>query len=335
MSKGRGTGAARNRRSDEDAREDSGARPIPAPRNRRTTPRPSGGGGTSERAAPAPIPRRTTMRDRISALRARLAALGERLRRPATIALRTLLVIAAIAGSFALFRVIERHVRTSPSFAATEIEIHGAERLAASEIEQTAGLGVGRNVFEVSPDEARRNLLAHPWIAEADVRRRLPGRWTVTIRERAAAAILMLDPEAEGDAQGWLVGAEGEVFKQLEPGDPVDLPVITGIDRGRFTADRAFRTRVLLAIVALLGDWRAAGLWRREPIGEIHVEPDDALTLRVGEDATEIRLGRGPYRAKLDRLRRVLDELGRRHARPAYVYLDNVRRPDRVVARVR
>src|SRR5690606_34674212 len=122
--------------------------------------------------------------------------------------------------------------------------------------------------------------------------RRLPGRWSITIQERSPAAILMLD-------EGWLVSDEGAVFKPLEPGDPADLPVITGIDRDRFTADRPFRTRVLLAVVALLSDWRAAGLWRREPIGEIHVEADDSLTLRTGDDSAEIRLGAGPYRAKL------------------------------------
>ncbi|MDQ3036677.1 MAG: FtsQ-type POTRA domain-containing protein, partial [Myxococcota bacterium] len=271
---------------------------------------------------------RRALRQVLAAARERLARVGERLRRPALVAFRALVVIASIAGSIALFRVIERHVRTSPAFATEEILISGASRLERVEIEETAGLAVGRNVFEISPDEARRNLLAHPWIDEVEVRRRLPGRWSITIRERAAAAILMID-------EGWLVSDEGAVFKRLEPGDPTDLPVITGIDRDRFTADRAFRTRVLLAVVALLSDWRAAGLWRREPIGEIHVEADDALTLRIGDDSSEVRLGASPYRAKLDRLRRVLDELGRRDARPAYVHLDNVRRPDRVVVRVR
>jgi hypothetical protein len=48
-----------------------------------------------------------------------------------------------------------------------------------------------------------------------------------------------------------------------------------------------------------------------------------------------VRLGQGPYRGKIERLRRVLDELGARHTRPLYVYLDNLRRPDRVTVRVR
>jgi cell division protein FtsQ len=267
-----------------------------------------------------------------------------RLRRLVLVAVGLGVAAAAIAGAVALFRVLDRHVRTSPAFATREIEIRGGSRLSDEQIMDIAGIAMGQNVFEVSPDDARRRLLENSWIAEAEVRRRLPGRWSIAIEERKPAALLALsgidaagaaDAGAPGPQGLYLVSDEGLVFKRLEPGDPADLPVVTGIDAGRFHADRGFRTRILLAIVALLSDWRAAGLWRREPIAEIHVEPDDAITLRVGDDATEIRLGHAPYGPKLDRLRRVLDELDRRSARPAYVYLDNVRRPDRVVVRVR
>ena len=82
-------------------------------------------------------------------------------------------------------------------------------------------------------------------------------------------------------------------------------------------------------------DYRGAGLWRREPISELHIEPDDGISLYVGSDNTLVRLGQGPYRQKLRRLRRVLERLKARDLRPQYVYLDNVRRPDRVTVRLR
>ncbi len=201
-------------------------------------------------------------------------------------------------------------------------------RLMREEVLETAGLALGRNVFEVSQQEAERRLAAHPWIAEAHVRRRLPGRYEIEIRERRAVALLVL-------GEVFLVAEDGAVFKRAEEGDPIDLPVITGVERARFTRDRAFRTSVLLEAVALLSDYRGAGLWAREPIGELHVERDDGLSLYVGDDATYVRLGHGPFRAKLRRLRTVLDQLAARSARAAYVYLDNDRRPDRVTVRVR
>jgi cell division protein FtsQ len=297
------------------------ARPEGPPRNRRVRPKK---GGPSE---PPPEPK-PSLRERLKGSAERARRLGARLRRPAELVLRAVAVIAVGVGAVALGRLVERHVRTSPAFEVTEIGLEGHVRLAREEILDTAGLAEGRNVFDVAPEEAEERLDAHPWIAEADVRRRLPGTYTVEVRERRAVALLAL-------GELYLVSEDGAVFKEVEAGDPVDLPVITGVDRERFTRDRGFRTSVLLEAVALLHDYRGAGLWRREPIGELHVERDDGLSLYVGDDATYVRLGHGPFRAKLRRLRTVLDELGERGARALYVYLDNERRPDRVTVRVR
>jgi len=254
--------------------------------------------------------------------------LVDRLRRPFELALRGLLIAVVGVGAVALGRLVERHVRTSPAFATESIELDGHVRLAREEILELAGLAIGRNIFEVAPEDAEQRLLEHPWIAEAHVRRRLPGSYEVDVRERRAVALLAL-------GEVFLVADDGAVFKRVEEGDPIDLPVITGVDRDRFVRDRAFRTSIVLEAVALLSDYRGAGLWRDEPIGELHVESDDGLSLYVGEDATYVRLGHGPFRPKLTRLSTVLGELGRRGARAEYVYLDNERRPDRVTVRVR
>ena len=305
------------------------ARPVvaeEAPRNRRTR-------APEPRAEPLEdTTPRTTLKERMSARRDRAAkvlrAVGERLRRPVILLAKLSLVAALAAGGVALYRLVERHARTSPSFAITEIAVDGEGRLSEDAVRELAGLSLGQNVFEVAPEEARAALREHPWIADAEVTRRLPGTYAITITERVAAAMLVLDAP-------YLVADDGAVFKRWAEGDPVDLPVITGIERDRFVTDRAFRTQVLVEVVGLFAEWRGAGLWRREPIAEVHVERDDALTLFLGEDATEVRLGHGPFRAKLDRLRSVLDELQSREADAAYVYLDNVRRPDRVIVRVR
>jgi len=103
----------------------------------------------------------------------------------------------------------------------------------------------------------------------------------------------------------------------------------------RFTGDREFRTRVLTQAVSLLDDYAEVGLKRREPISEIHVEDDGGFSIYSGPDAVHVALGTPPFRSKLRRLRKVLDRLERKKARPAYVYLDNDRRPDRVTVRLR
>lgn len=289
------------------------------PRNRRVRPK---------KKAVEPEEPKPTLRERFGGVGERVKALGGRLRRPAELALRAALVIAVGVGAVALGRLVERHVRTAPAFEVTEIALEGHVRLTREEILETAGLAIGNNVFDMGPEDAQEALSQHPWIAEATVRRRLPGSYTIEVRERRAVALLAL-----GDV--FLVSEDGAVFKQVEDGDPIDLPVITGVERERFQRDRGFRTSILLEAVALLHDYRSAGLREREPIGELHVERDDGLSLYIGADPTYVRLGRGPFRSKLQRLRTVLEELGERGARAEYVYLDNERRPDRVTVRIR
>jgi cell division protein FtsQ len=277
----------------------------------------------------APKAPRVSLGERLRARGHQLRQLAVRLRRPALMVGRIALVVSVVAGAFAVGELVQRHLRTSPAFAAETLELRGNDRLDRTEVLKASGLEKGQNVFKVGPEDAEARLERHSWIAEASVTRRLPDTFELEIRERQASALLSIDGSM------YLVSQDGTVFKRLGQGDPVDLPVITGIDRKRFVQDRKWRTSILLEIVALLHDYRGAGLWRREPIGEIHVEPDDGLVLYIGQDATLVRLGRGPFRRKLRKLRKVLDRLEQKEARPAYVYLDNVRRPDRVTVKLR
>jgi cell division protein FtsQ len=279
--------------------------------------------------ARAPKPPRPSLRQRMRVLRERLRSAWARARRPVVATGRVLLVVAVVLGALGVGKLVERHLRTSPAFATKEVTVVGAERMSRSEVLEAAGLEVGQNAFDVGPDDARARLERHPWIAEAEVTRRLPGSFEVALREHRPAALLALDGVL------YLVSDEGVAFKRAGPQDPADLPVITGISRERFSSDEELRSEVLLAAVALLHEYRSAGLWRREPVGEIHVELEDGFSIYIGDDAAMVRLGPAPHRRKLQKLRRVLDRLDAEKARPAYVYLDNVRRPDRVTVRLR
>lgn len=294
--------------------------PPSRPNRRRTQPsEPPKKARPSARARFSRLAVRTRLR-----LRVRL----HELRQPLFWAARVVVLAAVTAGAVASGRLLERYVRSAEAFATSAVELTGAQRLSREQVLAAAGLALGRNVFEVSPEQAEAALLAHPWVAEADVTRRLPGTYRIGLREHQPVALLSLE-------ELHLVSEDGTVFKRLDPTDPIDLPLITGVDPDRFRADLALRTSLLVSAVALLQDYRDAGLWQREPLAEIHAEPDESFTLYAGKDGMQIRLGQRPYGKKLRRLRNILDELSVQKDRPAYVYLDNVRRPDRVAVRIR
>ncbi len=275
-----------------------------------------------------------------------IRGLAVRLKRPGLILLRVLGACVAVAGLWSVGRLLQHHLTTSSAFAIDTVEVEGLNRMDKAELLEAAGLDVGRNVFEQSPEAVRARLLVHPWLANVTVTRRLPGRFDIKVEEREPVALLLVEACGERDGQSedplcdepsslYLVSEAGHVFKRLEGEDPVDLPVITGADRKRFGAGPDFQQGVLLDAVALLSAYRSVGLWQRLPIGEIHIEPNDALSIYVGDQLTLVRLGHSPFDQKLRRMKKVFDRLEKERASAEYVYLDNERRPDRVTVRLR
>lgn len=220
-----------------------------------------------------------------------------------------------------------QYAHGADAFAIREIIIEGNHQVEDIDVRRAARLQIGSNVFEVSSEGTRNYLLQHPWIEEASVVRKLPGRVRIDIVERQPVALVALD-------QLYLVSNEGAVFKRLGVDDPVDLPVITGIASERFYGDFDYRTAILLRSMALLQDYEGAGLAEREPVSEIHFEGANGIELFVGSDGMNVRLGNGQHRQKLRRFRQVLERLAREKTRPSYVYLDNVRSPERVTVRL-
>jgi cell division protein FtsQ len=277
---------------------------------------------SSQQAASAkPAPSTPSWRTRLIFERERALRLYARVATPLAHLGRLTVLCAVAAGAIAAGRLVEQHVRRAEAFATTTIELTGTQRLARDQVLEAAGLAVGKNVFDVSPEQAEERLRAHPFIAEATVTRRLPGSYRITLREQELAAVLQVGEQL------LLVGQDASVLKALEPGDPVDVPVITGADPARWSRDVHYRAALL--------EYREAGLWAAERVSEIHVEPDLGLSVFVGDDATSVRLGSAPYAKKLRRLRGIFDQLKRDEARPLYVYLDNERRPDRATVRLR
>jgi len=250
--------------------------------------------------------------------------------------LRALAVVRTAAGVALVVAVAcavawgaRRYVTTSPRFAVTEVVVRGVHRGDDEAIAARAGIALGANVFAVDLDVARAQLLADPWAKEVTLARRLPGTIVVELSERDAAALLALG----GDV--YVVSRDAEVVKRLEPGDPSDLPVVTGISPEAMQDDREGATRTVRRALDLAGDYERTALATRSPLQEIHVAADGGLTLVVGKSGLALVLGEPPYRRKLDQAARVLTEVDRQGAKADAVMLDNEARPERVVVRMR
>jgi len=221
-----------------------------------------------------------------------------------------------------------RYVRSSPRFAVTDVAVRGIKHLTPDVVAAEAGLAKGQNIFVVDLEQARARLLIDPWIRDAVLSRRLPGAVAVDVTEREAGAIVALGPT-------YLATRDGEIFKRLEPGDPDDLTVVTGMSPDAVAQDRTGVERTLLRALDLASDYERGPLHARAPLEEVHVEADGAFSLVVGRDGLSLRLGAPPFTRKLEEASRVVAELDRRGAKADVILLDNAARPDRVVVRMR
>jgi cell division protein FtsQ len=247
--------------------------------------------------------------------------LGNILRATAGIALVLTVSVTAALGA-------RRYVTTTPRFAVKTIDVSGNVRRSADDVSSEAGVADGANVFSLDLERARARLLADPWVREASIARRLPGTISIQVTERDAAAIVAL-----GDS--YLASRDGEIFKRLEPGDPTDLPAVTGLTSESVADDRDAAVRSVRRALDLAAEYERSSLAARAPLQEVHIAQGEALTLFVGKSAIALELGVAPFHHKLEEAGRVLVELDRRGAKADAIMLDSEAHPERVVARVR
>jgi len=274
---------------------------------------------------------------------------------------RAIVGVALVAGiGSGVAYGARRYVKTSPRFAVNEIVTSGGKRRGPDEIANIAGIAKGQNVFSVDLDRARARLANDPWIESAVLTRQLPSSVTIHVTEREAAGMVVLTsasvaavaappppagaPAAAAAAAApspsttegtYLVTREGAIIKRVEPGDPVDFHIVTGLPLKTLIDDREGAMKTVRLALDLATDYERSPLAQRSPIEEVHIETNGDMTLVVGKQAIAIRMGAAPYRKKIDQAVRTVAELDRRGAKAEIIMLDDEARADRVVVRMR
>ncbi len=210
------------------------------------------------------------------------------------------LAVLVLATGFFIF--FHDFVTQCDYFAAEEITIEGAQRLKPQQIFRQAQVRKGDNILSVKLSIVRKRLLAHPWIAEAEIRREIPSQLIIRIKEHTALAIVDL-----GDM--FLINHQGQLFKAWDPADRLDLPVISGLDLsdlkvfggseasdpGHFLADAAPFSAVMQVLE--LGK-RQGSILPNHLIQKISVDRHVGLTIYAFDRLKAISLGYSDYPGK-------------------------------------
>ena len=214
-------------------------------------------------------------------------------------ALTTLLMLAAVPVVVPpLLQAVQAH----PYFAVREVVIHHHGRLPEAELRDALGIRVGDAIWHVDTAAAESRLRARFWVRSARVRRELPDRIVVHVREYRPAAILAVADLRPGL---YYVAANGRIFAPVGDTDGRDLPYITGLVRADLDGRAGFGPKAVHRALGLLRMVArdAGGIGA---VSEVHAAPEQGLTLLPVRPAIPIVLGWDGLTRKLDRLGRVL-----------------------------
>jgi cell division protein FtsQ len=208
-------------------------------------------------------------------------------------------------------------IAAHPYFAVREVLVRDARRLAADRVREAAGIVPGMSVWDVDVAAAEQRLAAHPWIRGARVRRDLPHRVVIAVREHRPVAIVAVTRPRPAL---FYVAAHGRIFAPVGEADAHDFPFVTGLEPDDLAAGSTVGPRALRRALALL---RAAGgaPGGLDAVSEVHVDPVRGLTLMPVRPAVPIELGWGGWEAKLARIAPVLKRWAGRESEIAGITL--------------
>ena len=247
-------------------------------------------------------------------------------KRHAPVALKVV-ASAVIACALAYGSVLAwRFITTSPTFALRAVNVNGADRATESALVKLGGITLGTNLFVLDTRAIERSISSHPWVKQVSVRRRVPSTLSIEVTEHTPVAMMSL-----GDL--YLVNSEGEPFKRVQASEPIDLPLLTGVEREEVVAHREESLAAVRQTIAVIDSYSQSPASKGHPLSEVHVD-ESGVTL-VTSSGEEIRMGEGGVPEKLERLARVRRELASRQLTAALIRLDNRARPNWVTVQQR
>jgi len=176
------------------------------------------------------------------------------------------------------------------------IEIEGPRRLSRSLLLQQSKLSPGASLLAIRPGQVERALMAHPWIAKAEVSRKWPNSLHLKIQERDPVALVQFGEEL------LYMDRQGMIFKPLSPGDPHNFPVITGLTAEQFRHLAGNVPEVVVQVFQLMDVLKKTPPpLNLENISEIHVDLERGFTLYANGLGIPLEVGHKDYPEKLQK----------------------------------
>jgi cell division protein FtsQ len=206
------------------------------------------------------------------------------------IAVRLAVVMAIVL--YGGYRIVDG-VLSAEALTISRISVNGNTRMSRGEVLSLLDGLSGQHMVTVDLEEWRQKLLTSPWVADAAIRRLLPGTVSIVIAERQPIAIGRLGEQL------YLLDQRGSVIDEYGPNyAEFDLPIIDGLaSGGRDSALLVDEKRAALAMRLISALQARPDLAKR--ISEIDVNDVHDAVLILKDDTAMIRIGEDQFAERI------------------------------------
>lgn len=222
-----------------------------------------------------------------------------RMRNLAVGALVLLVAGLTLAGICAVSLWLYGKALTSDFFATKHVDVAGNVRLTREMVLQYGGIGEGDNSLAVSIAEVERNLRDTPWVEEASVKRLLPDRFVIKLKERMPSFWV------HKDGVLYYANERGGIIAPVESKNFLSLPTLR-IEPGAEEATPY--------LARLLKDVQGGGLpIEAGAIAQVTLSPARGVELYLEDREMRLSIATDDWEGNLARLGMALGDLARRH----------------------
>jgi len=201
--------------------------------------------------------------------------------------------------SVASVSLLSRILENSPLFALERIEVAGTLRASLGELPPLNGMEPAGNLLTLDIQEVVRRLEAQPEVESASVAKKFPNQLVVRVEERQPVALVV----AEGEL--YHVDDAGVIFRKAGPGDTLDLPVISGLERSAMSFESGPEGRQVEKALGLLRclelDASVLG-----GVSEIRVDASQGLSFVLVDLPVPVQIGWEDFDARKAKFKRIL-----------------------------
>lgn len=209
-------------------------------------------------------------------------------------------VVLMLAFFSGLFVFLYENLLRSPYTRLESVVVSGVDEDLRNELLDMAKLDLEMSLFAVNLNEVKERLEKHPWVKSLNLEKQFPHTLAIRVEKEEPWAIVA------GERLQYM-NRWGRVFKEVDDGESLDFPIVTGLPANGDGKGKFMNTavHVLEALEAEKGQWSTKHL------SEVHVRGDGSVYLYYSSLPFGVKIRAEEVEKKMEDLKKVVDHLNR------------------------